>query len=175
MGFIRDRLFFVAVLIAALIHSAASQAQQPAAPPEPPVPFDQAKALAELRKSIQGKEDQPADDVFMNVKVYKAVTAERFLRIMEFGFSQALGVTCTHCHVPGQWDADDKGAKETARAMSAMVTAINNEYLKKIPTLNGANPSVNCTTCHRGQKRPALEMPPAAPVPAVPAPAPPAQ
>lgn len=172
-----DRLFFVAVLVIALMFSAASRAQQPAAPPGPPAPFDQARALADLRKSIQGKEDQPADDVFMNIQVYKGVTAERLLRIMEFGFSQSLGVTCTHCHVPGQWDADDKGAKETARAMSAMVTAINNEYLKKIPTLNGANPSVNCTTCHRGQKRPALEMPApaAAPVPAAPAPAPPAQ
>ncbi len=56
-------------------------------------------------------------------------------------------------------ESDDKGAKGTARAMSAMVSAINNDYLKNIPTLNSANPSVNCTTCHRGQKRPALEMP----------------
>jgi hypothetical protein len=132
-------------------------AQAPASPSE--APFDQAKALADLRKSIQGKEDQPAVDVFMNITEYKGVTAERLLRIMEFGFTKSLGVNCTHCHVAGQWDSDDKGAKETARAMSRMVIAINNEYLKKIPTLNSANPSVNCTTCHRGQKRPALEMP----------------
>jgi hypothetical protein len=125
----------------------------------PEAPFDQAKALAELRKAIEGKEDQLAVDVFMNVKQYKGVTAERLLRIMEFGFSRSLGVTCTHCHVPGEWESDDKGAKETARAMSAMVSAINNDYLKNITTLNSANPSVNCTTCHRGQKRPALEMP----------------
>jgi photosynthetic reaction center cytochrome c subunit len=130
-----------------------------------PAPFDQDKALAELRKSIEGQENKPAADVFMNVTSYKGVTAERLLRIMEFGFTRSLGVQCTHCHVPGQWDSDEKGAKETARAMSAMVEAINGEYLKKIPTLNSANPSVNCTTCHRGQKRPALEMPalPAAP------------
>ena len=122
-------------------------------------PFDQAKALAELRKSIEGQEDKPAVDVFMNIKVYKGVTADRLLRIMEFGFSRSLGVTCTHCHVAGEWDSDEKGAKDTARAMSAMVAAINNEYLKNIATLNSANPSVNCTTCHRGQKRPALELP----------------
>jgi len=131
----------------------------PASAQTPAVPFDQAKALAELRKSIEGKEDQPAVDVFMNIKQYKGVTAERLLRIMEFGFSRSLGVTCTHCHVPGEWESDEKGAKDTARAMSAMVSAINNEYLKNIATLNSANPSVNCTTCHRGQKRPALEMP----------------
>ena len=35
----------------------------------------------------------------------------------------------------GEWEADDKGAKETARAMSAMVAAINGEYLKNIPAL----------------------------------------
>jgi hypothetical protein len=125
--------------------------------PEPPL--DQAKALAELRKSIEGREDKPAVDVFMNITQYKGVTAERLLRIMEFGFTKSLGVTCTHCHVPGKWDSDEKGAKETARAMSRMVIAINSEYLKNIPSLNSANPSVNCTTCHRGQKRPALEMP----------------
>jgi Photosynthetic reaction centre cytochrome C subunit len=131
----------------------------PASAQTPAVPFDQAKALAELRKSIEGKEDQQAADVFMNIKQYKGVTAERLLRIMEFGFSRSLGVTCTHCHVPGEWESDEKCAKDTARAMSAMVSAINNEYLKNIATLNSANPSVNCTTCHRGQKRPALEMP----------------
>ena len=135
----------------------------------PEVPFDQAKALADLRKSIEGKEDNPAVDVFMNITQYKGVTAGRLLRIMEFGFTRSLGVNCTHCHVPGQWDADDKGAKETARAMSKMVNAINSEYLKNIPTLNSANPSVNCTTCHRGQKRPALEMPESHTGPAAPA------
>ena len=131
----------------------------PPAHAQTPAPFDQAKALAELRKSIEGKEDQPAVDVFMNIKQYKGVTAERLLRIMEFGFSRSLGVTCTHCHVAGEWESDEKGAKETARAMSVMVAAINNDHLKNIATLNSANPSVNCTTCHRGQKRPALEMP----------------
>ena len=131
----------------------------PAGAQAPDVAFDQAKALADLRKSIEGKEDQPAVDVFMNITQYKGVTAGRLLRIMEFGFTRSLGVNCTHCHVPGHWDADDKGAKETARAMSRMVEAINGEYLKKIPSLNSTNPSVNCTTCHRGQKRPALEMP----------------
>lgn len=140
-------------------------ASGPARAQAPDPPFDQVRALADIRASIAGKEDQLAADVFMNITQYKGVTAERLLRIMEFGFSRSLGVTCTHCHVPGKWDADDKGAKETARAMSRMVIAINTDYLKNIATLNSANPSVNCTTCHRGQKRPALEMPdlPAAP------------
>ena len=129
---------------------------------QPPAPkFDQAAALEDLRKFIAGKEETPAVDLFNNIQTYKAVTAGRFLRIMEFGFTVALGVDCSHCHVPGQWDSDEKPTKQVAREMSAMLTAINNEYLKKIPNLRSTNPQVNCTTCHRGQRRPALELPPA--------------
>ena len=122
-------------------------------------PFDQAAAMADLRKFIAGKEEQPAVDLFNNIQQYKGVTAGRFLRIMEFGFTVALGVDCTHCHKPGAWDSDDKPTKQIARDMSAMLNAINNEFLKKIPNLRSTNPQVNCTTCHRGQKRPALELP----------------
>ena len=97
-------------LAMAAIATAAPRAQAPE------VPFDQARALGDLRKSIEGKEDLPAADVFMNITQYKGVTAGRLLRIMEFGFTRSLGVTCTHCHVPGKWESDDKGAKRTARA-----------------------------------------------------------
>jgi hypothetical protein len=122
-------------------------------------PFHQDSALAELKRSIAGKEDLPAVEVFKNIQQYKGVTAGRFLRIMEFGFTVALGVDCTHCHVPGQWDSDEKATKQIARDMSVMLATINNEHLKKIPNLRSTNPSVNCTTCHRGSKRPALELP----------------
>jgi len=134
--------------------AADQQASQPAGQP-----FDQAAAIAQLKNEIAGKEELPATEVFKNVKQYKGVTAARLLRLMEFGFSVSLGVTCTHCHVPGQWDLEDKSTKQIAREMSAMVGILNNEYLKKVPNLRSANPSVNCTTCHRGQTRPALELP----------------
>lgn len=63
------------------------------------------------------------------------------------------------CHVPGQWELDAKVTKQIAREMTIMLGNINNEFLKKIPNLRSTNPSVNCTTCHRGQTRPALELP----------------
>lgn len=122
-------------------------------------PFDQGAAIAELKKFIAGKEELPAVDVFNNIQQYKGVTAGRFLRIMEFGFTVALGVDCTHCHKPGVWDSDEKPTKQIARDMSVMLSAINNDHLKKIPNLRSTNPQVNCTTCHRGQRRPALELP----------------
>lgn len=127
--------------------------------PQPAQPFDQEKALADLQRAIAGKEDLPATDVFKNIQQYKGVTAGRLLRIMDHGFSRGLGVTCTHCHVAGEWDSDDKATKQTAREMSRMMSAINGELLKKIPNLKSSNPAINCTTCHRGQIRPALELP----------------
>jgi hypothetical protein len=164
----RTREFLV--VVGCLLAATASAQQQPSLPAvRPPVvasvaaaalpPFDQARAVADLQKKIAGKEDLPATEVFMNIQEYKGVTAGRLLRIMEYGFTRSLGVTCTHCHVAGDWESDDKPAKQIAREMSRMVGAINAEYLKKIPDLNSTNPSVNCTTCHRGQKRPALELP----------------
>lgn len=148
-----------ALLVLCLTSEAAAQTDS--TPPGPP--FDQAAAIADLKKFIAGNEEKPAVDVFNNIQVYTGVTAGRFLRIMEFGFTVALGVNCTHCHKPGVWDSDEKPTKQIARDMTQMLNAINNEYLKKIPNLRSTNPQVNCTTCHRGQRRPALELPPAAP------------
>jgi endogenous inhibitor of DNA gyrase (YacG/DUF329 family) len=151
---------FPALLVALCLTSEA-RAQVPDSAAGPP--FDQAAAIADLKKFIAGKEEQLAVDVFNNIQQYTGVTAGRFLRIMEFGFTTALGVNCTHCHKPGVWDSDEKPAKQVARDMTAMLNAINNEYLKKIANLRSTNPQVNCTTCHRGQRRPALELPAARP------------
>lgn len=157
MRFAAWRLSLLALLVASCL-TAPAGAQDPALPPPAPA-FDQAAALAELKASIAGKEDLPAVEVFKNIQSYKGVSASRFLRIMEFGFTVALGVDCTHCHTPGQWESDSKATKQIARDMSAMLAAINNDHLKKIPNLRSTNPSVNCTTCHRGSRRPALELP----------------
>ena len=126
-------------------------------------PFDQAQKLAELNKQIAGKENLPAEQVFKNIQVLKAIPAGRLLRIMELGYSRSLGVNCTHCHVVDQWDKDDKPTKPIAREMSKMVQTINNDLLKPIKNLKGPNSVVNCTTCHRGQIKPALNLPEAKP------------
>ena len=126
-------------------------------------PFDQAQKLAELNKQIAGKENLPAEQVFKNIQVLKGIPAGRLLRIMELGYSRSLGVNCTHCHVVDQWDKDDKPTKPIAREMSKMVQNINNDLLKPIKNLKGPNPVVNCTTCHRGQIKPALNLPEAKP------------
>jgi hypothetical protein len=126
-------------------------------------PFDQAQALADLRKAIAGQEEKPAGEVFKNIQMLKGMPAGRLLRVMELGYARSLGVNCTHCHVAGQWEKEDKPTKQIARDMAAMAANINNEQLKKIKNLKSAEPVINCTTCHRGQTKPALNLPDSTP------------
>jgi photosynthetic reaction center cytochrome c subunit len=110
---------------------------------------------AMVLRSIAGRENQPAESVFKNIKVLKGVPAGRLVNIMNMGFGRSLGVSCGFCHVPGKWDLDDKQEKNTARIMVTMVGAINREYLSKVPVDSGNPPAtVNCFTCHRGMPRP---------------------
>lgn len=111
-----------------------------------------------LRKQIAGKEEQPAPEVFKNITFMNRTPAGRLLNVMELGFSRSLGVSCTHCHVPGEWEKDEKPQKRIAREMSNMVGTINRELLPKIKNLQTEVPVVNCTTCHRGQIKPALNL-----------------
>jgi len=116
--------------------------------------------LEAISKQIAENESKPAAEVFKNIKMLKEATAGRLLSVMNFGYSRSLGVSCTHCHVPGKWESDEKPAKQVARDMAAMVGKINGELLAGIDNLRTSNPTVNCTTCHRGQTQPALSLPP---------------
>jgi Photosynthetic reaction centre cytochrome C subunit len=63
-------------------------------------------------------------------------------------YNRALGVECSHCHVPDQWQDESKAPKATARKMSEMVTLLNGKLLRGIG-------EVSCWTCHGGQVQPA--------------------
>lgn len=124
--------------------------------------FDQKAALAKLREQIKGKEKLPSGEVFKNIKSLKQVPAGTLLRVMEFGVSRSLGVNCTHCHTPENWASEEKPAKQIAREMHAMTNKINQEMLTNFKAFEGRTgrnrPIVNCTTCHRGQIKPATNL-----------------
>jgi len=137
-----------------------AQCSPPQATPTPAAkPFDQAAAIAKLKEQIKGREIELAPAVFKNIQTMKNTPAGRLLAVMEMGFARSLGVNCTHCHVPDKWEAEDKTQKQTARDMSAMVTVINKEQLRNIKNLKSESPIVNCTTCHRGEIKPVLNLP----------------
>ena len=108
--------------------------------------------------SIAGRERMPAESVFKNIKAMKQVPAGRLVRVMNLGYARSLGVSCDHCHVVGEWEKEDRPQKQIAREMRAMMDSINGGLLAKIQGLESDNPVVNCTTCHRGLTKPALDF-----------------
>jgi hypothetical protein len=106
---------------------------------------------------IKSRENDPAEQVFKNIQIpwLKTVPAGLFLRIMNGGYSRALGVSCTHCHIEEDFSSDDKRQKRAAREMARMHRMINDE-LGKMENLEApaAERSINCSTCHRGAVSP---------------------
>ena len=83
------------------------------------------------------------------------------LRAVMTGFTRALGVRCSYCHVgeEGQplssydFPADGNPMKVTARRMLAMLGDVN-EHLEQIEPSGSERVNMWCHTCHRGQPRP---------------------
>lgn len=133
-------------------HATSALAQSPAAAPSDVQKTNDA-FVAKISKQIEGHEQEPAEKVFKNIQIsnLKKAPAGRILLIMNLGYSRALGVTCTHCHVATDFASDDLRPKKAAREMAAMHFAIN-QQLSKMENLD-PNPQghfINCSTCHRG-------------------------
>ena len=115
-----------------------------------------AKALLD---SLGSKASMRADSVWPDLKTnLRNFPASRLIAVMNQGYGRSLGVTCNFCHVPNHYDREDSTWKQVARDMSAMAARINQELLPAVPNLKGPNPVVNCTTCHRGQVKPATNL-----------------
>ena len=113
------------------------------------------KNILAVEAAIKGKEAMPAEQVFKNVQTLKGMPAGRLLHVMEFAFTPALGVDCEHCHNEEKWESDEKPEKDIARKMWTMQLQVS-EQVKGI--VNKENAAVNCTTCHRGDVHPALNL-----------------
>ena len=113
--------------------------------------------VTHLLQTIKGRENKPAGEVFKNVQLLENIPAGRFLRIMDAGYSRGLGVGCDHCHSEDRWEADEKRAKLAAREMITLTQEINTS-LVKLEHIDTSEATVNCTTCHRGFVKPALQM-----------------
>ncbi|MBI5913987.1 MAG: c-type cytochrome, partial [Bacteroidetes bacterium] len=104
----------------------------------------------------KGKEHLSVDSVFANLQVLGGFPTENLVFAMD-KWAQALGVSCTHCHDPGNWASDAKPQKDIARQMVNLGELVNAE-LRKIQGLKTERPTVNCITCHRGQLKPAVRL-----------------
>jgi Photosynthetic reaction centre cytochrome C subunit len=89
-----------------------------------------------------------------NLQVLK-IPASEIMSTMR-GFNVGLGVKCDFCHVPREWDKDDKPHKAIARKMITMTEEINGKF-------PDGKAHVTCYTCHRGEHEPKTAPPAEAP------------
>ncbi|MBI2188649.1 MAG: photosynthetic reaction center cytochrome c subunit [Acidobacteria bacterium] len=96
--------------------------------------------------------DKPllAEQVFKNIQVLRGIPVDDFLGTMGI-MAAALQFDCSDCHVAAgtekvDWAADTP-RKRTARAMVAMVAAINKNFFT-------GRQLVTCWTCHRNRDKP---------------------
>lgn len=83
------------------------------------------------------------------------------LQPVMIGFTRALGVRCSYCHVGEEgkplstfdFASDDNPNKNRAREMYRMLEDINN-HLKNIQPSGDQRVNMWCNTCHRGRPRP---------------------
>lgn len=143
-------LLSVAALCAAVLGSVA--AQEPQTPPAP----QKHPQIAKLEQAIAGREQEPAEQVFKNIQTFTGMPAIRVLRIMEQAFVPNLGVNCSYCHLPGQWELDDKNHKKIAREMWTLRASVQQQVRK---ATGNDEAVVTCYTCHKGQAKPAAAPP----------------
>ncbi len=87
-------------------------------------------------------------------------SGERLSPVMK-GFTNALGVRCSHCHVGDEgkplstydFASDVNPNKDRAREMYRMLGDINT-HLKNITPSGDARVNMWCNTCHRGRPKP---------------------
>ena len=90
--------------------------------------------------------DANAEDTYKNIKSFKGQKAKDIIPAMHF-MSASLGTDCNFCHVEGNFAAEDKKEKQSARAMIAMTKEINEKNFD-------GHQDVTCNSCHNGHTRP---------------------
>lgn len=119
------------------------------------LPIALAASLAMAGSAPAGSQsDVKAGDTYENLQLLADLPEHELRPTME-RWSAALGTGCSHCH-ESYSDAVDTPMKLRAREMLTMVRAINATTF----AAPGA-PQVTCWTCHRGQRVPSPQPPPA--------------
>ncbi len=100
---------------------------------------------------------------FQNLQVLsKKIERKELVRTMR-GWTGALGVRCTYCHVgPDNLEgmnfaSDEKREKRVAREMLRMSQRIT-KSIGALPAGNAPSEEVTCYTCHRGMSRPPQDI-----------------
>jgi tetratricopeptide (TPR) repeat protein len=110
-------------------------------------------ALSATAAAAQGQ----FPEKFENLQVFPKDIARDSLQTVMRGFTAALGVRCSFCHVESEAtppQPDYKANKKKARFMLKMVQNLNGTVLTELPDRSDPAVDVTCATCHHGQSRP---------------------
>jgi len=105
-----------------------------------------------------GASSAQQEQEFKNLQVLPADIPRAELKATMEGFADQLDVKCTYCHMPDEYELDDKSHKRTARKMIQLVMFMreNTEQYFKVDT----DPEhINCWACHRGMGTPEEYVP----------------
>ena len=113
--------------------------------------------MAEVLSTVAGRENEPAGNVFKNVKVSKDMPVKEFLTMMDAQYGRSISASCTGCHanknVGGVLKVDyadeSPKKKQIARQMARMTLSINKD-LAKNKELDQPFVRSTCVMCHRG-------------------------
>jgi hypothetical protein len=154
-------LFSAVSLLAVTVGLSGTLSAQAARPRPNPYLQDSIRVatIAEILKSVEGRENEPAGKVFKNVLLHKDMPAKDFLKKMDEEYGRAIGGVCTNCHVAKEWDKDDKKNKTITREMEKMTRVINESHLAKTKDLDEDYPKATCVLCHRGTAHPPNTLP----------------
>lgn len=142
-------------LLAALGCAGMLAAQAP--PPKSP---EQKSARPAAAAAVQQPRWEWPDEA-MNLKVLPEDTPAQKLRATMMGFTRALGVRCSHCHVGEEgkplstydFVSDKNPNKDRAREMYRMLGTIQ-QTLARIEPSEPVRVNMGCVTCHQGKPRP---------------------
>jgi len=106
-------------------------------------------ARAQEARPTPGMVDSPS------VKVLRGLNVPEFEAEMQL-MNQALGVSCGHCHVRGNFASEDNPRKAVARRMLEMTRTINQQFFPDFKPAGEESRlgKVTCFTCHQGSQAP---------------------
>jgi hypothetical protein len=93
---------------------------------------------------------QDLPDKFQNLQVLPSDISKEDLKETMEGFTEALGVKCTFCHILEEYEKDDQEHKLVARKMIKLMQTMRKNQ-KEFFKDGTPETKISCWTCHRGE------------------------